>query len=71
MDINEQILNELKQMNITLSKLASIIASGSTQALPARQSTKDLGADIEERIRKARQEAEAKIGKLKSGLPGI
>jgi hypothetical protein len=72
MSVDEQILNELKQINITLSKLVYILDHKSSNTQTHGQPTKDqFMIDIEERIRKARSEAEAKMNKLKAGTLGL
>lgn len=60
MENEDRIVAELKQINITLSKIASILSS---QAKVMPNSTNKN--EIEDRIRQARLEAEERISKLK------
>ena len=65
MDINEKILSELQQINTNLIRIAGILSGNTTSAMTHDRSR--IGSEIEDRIRKARQEAESRMAMLKSG----
>ena len=71
MEMNEQILKELQQINFNLTKLIGLVANKSVFSGATELPSKTIGSEIKEKIRKARQEAEDKISRMKSGMPGI
>lgn len=65
MDINERILSELQQINLNLTKIMSALSDGTRNSMVPDKSR--IGSEIEDRIRKMRQEAESKMLRLKAG----